>query len=134
MTVRDNGRFVPGQVNSPGGRYATTQRELAAEIRRRCTTGQDAHQLVTWLWEIAAGESVEHPDEGMVGLTKTSDRLAAIRELLDRGYGKAPQLVEIDATVGPAQPPIDLSALTDEQRAEFRNLVLIAAKNTKALK
>lgn len=129
MTVRDKGKFTLGHSHG-GQKYAGTQRELAAEIRRRCTTGQDVHQLVTWLWEIAAGESVEHPDEGPVQLTKTSDRLAAIKELLDRGYGKAPQLVEVEATVGPAKPPIDLSALTDEQRAEFRNLVLIAAKST----
>jgi len=127
MSVRDQGRFTPGNSGSEG-RYATTQRELAAEIRRRCTSGQDVNQLVTWLWEIAEGDLVETPDGEKIYEGKISDRLTAIKELLDRGYGKAPQVLEVDGTVQHTAAPIDLSNLSDDERAQFRNLVLRAAK------
>lgn len=126
MNVRNKNQFVPGVSGNPLGRYAHSQRELSAEIRRRAESGNDRNQLIAWLWEIAEGQQVEHPDDGPVQLTSTRDRLNAITELLDRGWGKAPQTVEVDGQIQHTAAPIDVSRLSDDERAQLRNLILRA--------
>lgn len=64
--------FKPGQSGNPGGRPKGKIKQIAAKAR------EHADDVIAALAEI-----VEDKDE------KTSDRIAAGKELLDRGIGKA---------------------------------------------
>ena len=70
-------RFRPGQSGNPGGR----PRGLAANIREK--VGEDGEWLINELIRIARGRG------GAFG------KVQAVRELLTRGFGAAPQFVEI---------------------------------------
>jgi hypothetical protein len=51
----------------------------------------------------------------------------ALKELMDRGYGKAKQVVEVGGTGGgPIRHRLDFSKLTIEQRKELLSLVVTA--------
>jgi hypothetical protein len=62
-----------GQSGNPGGR----PKGIARQARE--AAGGDASKLLQVLLDVAADDSA-----------KASDRIAAARELLDRGWGKAP--------------------------------------------
>lgn len=128
-----SGRFVPGVTgNGNGGRPIVALRELRAEIQRRATQGNDTHQLISWLWELAEGQIVEHPDEGPVSLTPAAARLKAIELLLAYGYGKPKEETpdEQDGIAAPTVAGIDIGKLTEDERATFALLVLkVGAKS-----
>ena len=123
--VRNKGQFVPGVSPNPTGAHAyAATGELREEIRRRNRTGQDAHQIVSWLWEIAGGDYVESPDGEKIYEGKTTDRLRAIEMLLSYGYGKpleAPDAVAPSSTAA----KYDLARLSDNERT---TLALTLAK------
>ena len=83
--------FKPGQSGNPGGR----PKGVARTVREVC--GGSPLRLARGLLEIA-----ENPK------AQNRDRVAAYRELLDRGWGKAPAF----AAMG-AEDPLELS---DTQR------------------
>lgn len=78
------GSFAPGKSGNPGGRPKglTEIRELARE---------HGPWAITRLRELAEG------GDGKVAV-------AAVRELLDRGYGRPVQAVEVDARVHASDP------------------------------
>ena len=79
-TVRRIGRpFQPGQSGNPGGR----PKGVARTVREVC--GGTPLLLAQGLLEIAEDRSA-----------RNADRVAAYRELLDRGWGKAPAFANIE--------------------------------------
>lgn len=103
--------WKPGQSGNPGGRARVTD-----SIRRvRELALQKSPEALEILWQIAKDGD------------RDTARVAACREILDRGIGKPVQAVELS---GPDGEPIkaDLTSLTTE---ELLTLRLIAAKASK---
>lgn len=83
--------FQPGQSGNPGGRtrgHGLGIDALATSIRERY--GADAAAIREELHKLATGAK-----------TPAAVKLGAWRELLDRGWGKAPQQVEVLGDTGP---------------------------------
>ena len=89
--ITGNG-FKPGQSGNPGGR----PKGLAKTVRDAC--GGSPLRLAHVLLEIA-----ENPK------AHNRDRVAACRELLDRGWGKAPAFAAMEA-----DDPLELSEIARE--------------------
>lgn len=75
----DRGKFAPGQSGNPGGR----PKGLSAALRAKY--GDDAKTIVAELHKYAFGKATDVPP---------IVRFNALKELLDRGWGKAPQTIE----------------------------------------
>jgi hypothetical protein len=73
--------FTKGHSGNPGGRPKTVAK--VRKLARKHTAAAVA----------TLAEVMLNPDE------KGAARVAAAKELLDRGHGKAPQTMEIDGTV-----------------------------------
>ena len=84
--------FKPGQSGNPGGR----PKGLARTVRDVC--GGSPLRLARGLLEIA-----ENPR------ARDRDRVAAYRELLDRGWGKAPAFASMEA-----EDPLELGEIARE--------------------
>ena len=86
--------WVKGQPSpNPGGR----PRGIAATVREKTDPGE----LVDVLLAVANDSR-----------SKPAERIAAVRELLDRGYGKAPAFAAIEG-----ENPLELSAIAAEVQA-----------------
>jgi hypothetical protein len=81
---RHPSRWKPGQSGNPNKVYARKVPGIARKIRE--CLNDDPTPLIYGLIDIACNEK-----------EKTSDRIAAYRELLDRGYGKAPAFAPIES-------------------------------------
>ena len=87
--------FKPGRSGNPGGRpkgVAKTVREVV---------GGDPYQLAVILFEIANDPKA-----------RNADRIAAIKELYDRGWGKAPALAAVEGS-----DPLELDEISAEVHA-----------------
>jgi Family of unknown function (DUF5681) len=89
--VTGNG-FKPGQSGNPGGR----SKGVARTVREAC--GGSPERLAHVLLEIA-----EDPK------AHKRDRVAAVRELLDRGWGKAPAFAAMEG-----EDPLELGLIAEE--------------------
>lgn len=88
--------FPKGQSGNPGGR----PRGLTSAVKEKC--GVDGRQLIDGLYLIAFGTSAERRAffGGESVKVTTRDRRECIAELLDRGFGKPQQAVEIGGSGG----------------------------------
>ncbi len=99
-----DGRFVPGQSGNPGGRPKTLARvqNLAREYTETSIK--------------VLGEIMEDEDE------RGATRIAAIQVLLDRGWGKPLQRVDVSDDKFENWTKAELEAFIVEKEAEFDRL------------
>ena len=100
--------FQPGQSGNPGGRPKVYQ-AVSEYIRQ--LAGPDAKCYVDKLHQIAVDP---HRD--------TRSRINALEILLDRGYGRAPQEIQLSGSVA-ALDPARLVRLTDAELEQAADLV-----------
>lgn len=94
-TVEEKPKTVPATAFTPEtAAAATKEREAQKTARRqgfaarvREMVGNDPARLANILFDIA---------ENVSGTEKSSDRISATRELIDRGWGKAPSHAPIE--------------------------------------
>lgn len=91
--------WKPGQSGHPKGR------EKGIAKRVRDLIGNDPSQVLSVLLDIALSER-----------EKSTDRIMAARELLDRGYGKAPTHAPVEGgdPLGKSELDEAITAITDE--------------------
>lgn len=94
--------FKPGQSGNPRGR------EKGIAKRVRDLIGNDPSQILSVMLDIALDED-----------QKTVDRIMAGRELLDRGYGKAPTHAPVEGgdPLGKSELDEAITGLVDELSA-----------------
>lgn len=114
-------RFQKGHAPLPG---ASPRKGLALRVRELV----DVDELVDFLTRIMRGYPLESPDGSPPCYPRAVDRLAAARELSDRGWGKPPQSVELSGPAGgpialTASPARDYSRLTDEELTQLEALL-----------
>lgn len=104
---RPDGTFEPGQSGNMSGR----PRALVEVVR---------------LAREATGEAIKELRRIAKKSKSDSARVAAAQALLDRGWGKAPQTINIDETPAPVKSSMkfDLNKLSDE---EFKAYEMFAA-------
>lgn len=91
-------RFQPGQSGNPGGR---SQGKTVARYVRECTG--DGKELVDILLAIARDKRV-----------KRAQRIRAVAELFDRGWGTAPQTINVTVN-DQREGDIDWDGMSDEE-------------------
>lgn len=106
-------RFVKGVSGNPGGRA----KELVRQVREKYA--DDVPKIVEVLRDLALGKTPEGYGYSEI---KTSDRIKAGAEVLDRVLGKAHQ--EIEATV---------TDVTESQRRMLEALAMTPHQRRKAL-
>ena len=99
-----NGRFVPGQSGNPGGRPKTLARV------------QDLARQYTETSIKVLGEIMEDEDE------RGATRIAAIQVLLDRGWGKPLQRIDVSDDKFENWTDAELEAYLVEKQAELARL------------
>jgi hypothetical protein len=107
-----NGRFQPGVVNNPKGRGAAAPRifsNLAVEARKYAALALDT--LV---------DLMQHGETGTI-------RLGAANSVLDRGFGRAQQSIDLKTDGPVVQVNLFDGISTDEQRLAAETLAAINA-------
>ena len=109
-----DGRFLPGNRANPGGRPKAL-RELKDRVQR------EGLELVEALFAIVRGEPLREQRGRRVRLVYPShaDRYHACKELLDRGYGRTVQAVEMTGRGGGPLESRDISDMTSSERRAY---------------
>lgn len=84
--------WQPGQSGNPGGR----SKGIMAFVKERC--GESGERLILALEAIALGNAEDHKRVFSVKRAlhvTTRDRISALQELLDRGFGRAVQTTDL---------------------------------------
>lgn len=121
-----NAPWQPGQSGNPHGGGARTMR-LATYARTRT---KDGKKLVDFMLDVLEGKplplTASRAGRSRYPQTpKVEHRMVAAQWLADRGWGKAKELIELsgDATTTPEQRLALLRRLTDDERAQLRQLL-----------
>ena len=111
-TIKNTGwrPWQPGESGNPSGRPKGT-RDLANLVLAETGNGEE---LVAALLAVVRGEMPDVPGIKKDRAIKISDQLRALEMLLDRGFGKAPQHVELSGHVGGSAMDRILEGWTDE--------------------
>ncbi len=100
----------PGEVRNPRGAGAPAH-AIAAYIRSETLEGT---ALVDFLVAVFKGNET--------GFKKAADRLYAVKLLLDRGWGQAPQTIAFERD-GQNKPLLDLSKLSPAEFEVFKGIL-----------
>lgn len=100
----------PGQVLNPLGPKASKNHGLALYIRECSKEGKE---LIDFLFDVIHGEVNQ--------FNSIKNKLVAVKELLDRGWGQAPQTIMVGAN-GETKPLFDLTKLTNAEFELFKSL------------
>lgn len=110
--IATTGSFRPGQSGNPSGRPAGSSRLQLAMLRL-------LDEAVAMHAAVLRGEFKD--------VKKASLQLAAAREVFDRGFGRSAQTVALDLGVQSLVGERKLSELTDDELAELRRRIALAA-------
>ena len=89
---RPGGRWRPGESGNLSGRPAG----LVAAVQEKA--GKDGRKLVDGLWLLAYGTPEQRKQHfGETVTVSTKDRLLAISQLLDRGWGRPAALIGVES-------------------------------------
>jgi hypothetical protein len=119
--------WKPGVSGNPLGN-ATHRVTLARQVRH---LSQDGHELVAFLFAVLRGEAMHLPGEngrhaeGRPPRPSLDQRLRAAELLMDRGWGRAKELLELhqdDAATRQERVTL-LSALSTDELAQMRTLL-----------
>ena len=87
--------FQPGQSGNPGGRPKGFARTVQSKA------GKNGRKLVEAFWLIAHGTPKEREEFfGEPVKVSTKDRLVALAELADRGWGRPAQAIDVNGAGG----------------------------------
>ena len=114
------GHYLPGFVHKhkPPGR-PKGYKGIAKEIQKRT---QDGKTLLDFLFSVLDGT--------VTGGATLAAKMWATEQLLNRGYGKAPQVVEISSTLDTDAhaTTIDMSKMTEEELEAMEKAAEIASR------
>ena len=107
--------FPPGTSGNPGGRPRGVRSLIQARV------GENAERLVDFLLLIGLGSDTKVKRTlGTTHAPRSQDRMRAVAELLDRGFGKAVQEVVLEPSNGLTVAEQErVKEFNDEQLAEF---------------
>jgi hypothetical protein len=127
--------WQPGQSGNPAGRPLSFL-DLALQVRQITRNGTE---LAQFLLAVMHGEAIRVPgrngDRALAAQRPTlNHRLQAAQLLLDRGWGRAPQVIELLGDATPEQQQqmrrALLESLTDDERTQLRALLQRALART----
>lgn len=114
---KKNGQFKKGHSGNPAGPKKSLAKTVAEAVREK------SHNGLRWVKEL---------DKIAMGKETTKNRLDAIRMLLERGFGRPPQEVQLSGGLVNFDS-IDLKKLNDKQledlyaaQAKARELMVLA--------
>ena len=107
--MADGHLYRKGQSGNPGGRPRAAALAIAKKFRVATDDGDEVRQFVI---DVMRGK--------LRGVDDAKSRRWACDVVLDRGWGKPQQFIEI--TNGEGAPKVDYSVLTDDELAELERI------------
>ena len=110
--------FPPGQSGNPGGRPKGIRSLIRSKV------GQNAEKLVDyWLLVALSSDTEVKKKLGVTAAPRWQDRMAAVAELVDRGFGKAVQELDLHQHMNDLTPEeeVRINSLTDAELGEFND-------------
>jgi hypothetical protein len=127
-------RWKPGFSGNPAGRKPSFL-DLAAQVRHVTSNGTE---LAEFLLAVVRGEAIPVSPSGRTAQPQRptlAHRLTAVEMLLNRGWGRARETLELLGDSPAQQQQMRralLASLTDDERAELRTLLTRAIARTAA--